>query len=68
MRLPLHTSYSQLLEKVRASHDQERRTDQIDLARLYCYAYRIHTIGAYHATRLVLTEHPVQDPVARAHL
>ena len=73
MRLPLHTSYSQLLEKVRASHDQGRRTDQIDradtdLARLYCYAYRIHTIGAYHATRLVLTEHPVQDPVARAHL
>jgi len=73
MRLPLHTSYSQLLEKVHASHDQGRRTDQIDradidLARLYCYAYRIHTIGAYHATRLVLTEHPVQDPVARAHL
>jgi hypothetical protein len=73
MRLPMHASYSQLVEKVRASHDQGRRTDQItpadiDLARLYCYAFRMHTIGAYHATRLALAAHPVQDPVARVHL
>jgi hypothetical protein len=73
MRLPMHAGYSQLVDKVRTSHAQGRRTDQItpediDLARLYCYAFRIHTIGAFHATRLALTQNPVQDPVAHAHL
>ena len=73
MPLPMHTSYSDLVEKVHSSHAQGRRTDEImsheiDQARLYCYAFRIHTIGAFHATRLAVESHQVDDPVARVHL
>ena len=30
------------------------KSSDIDLARLYVYAYRTHTVGAFHATRLAL--------------
>lgn len=69
----MHAGYSQLVDKVRTSHEQGRRTDliapeEIDLARLYCYAFRIHTIGAFHATQQALETHPIQDPIARVQL
>ena len=32
----------------------ELTSSDIDLARLYVYAYRTHTVGAFHATRLAL--------------
>ncbi len=62
-----------MVDKVRSSHAQGRRTDEIvqdeiDLARLYCYAFRIHTIGAFHATRLAVEALEERDPVPRAHL
>ena len=73
MPLPMHAAYTQLVEKVRSSHEQGRRTDEIaqheiNQARLYCYAFRMHTIGAFHATRLAVESNQVQDPVARVHL
>ena len=73
MPLPLHSGYSDLVDKVHSSHAQGRRTDEIvqdeiDLARLYCYAFRIHTIGAFHATRLAIEDFQERDPVARVHL
>ncbi len=73
MQLPMHELYSELVSRVRSSHEQGRRTDEItqrdiDQARLYCYAYRIHTIGAFHATRLAIKDHTVQDPAAKVHM
>ena len=56
MRRTADNGYERLVEKARASHEQGRATaditqDDIGLARLYSYAYRTHTIGAFHATR-----------------
>ena len=73
MGLPMHAGYRHLVDKARASHAQGRRTDlitseEVELARLYCYAFRNHTIGAFHATRGALASCPVRDSLARAHL
>lgn len=54
-KLSAHTNYTLLIEKAKASHAQGRSPrgisdEEIALARLYCYAFRRHTIGAFHAT------------------
>lgn len=70
--LRMHPNYQQLVEKAKQSHGQNRSPLGIDsrdivLARLYCYAFRLHTIGAFHATRLALDECTVHDPAVNAY-
>lgn len=65
--------YHALLEQARTSHDTGRATNQIttdqtDLARLYSYAYRAHTIGAFHATRLAIDTIEPTNALCGAHL
>ena len=55
MNLQMHPAYEALVEKARLSHEKNRSPegigeDDICLARLYCYAFRLHTIGTFHAT------------------
>jgi mannose-6-phosphate isomerase-like protein (cupin superfamily) len=57
MSLQTSSEYQQLAALARESHEQGRNAldispDDIARARLYCYAFRNHTIGAFHATRL----------------
>ena len=59
MPLQTHPHYQTLLEKAKDSHHNGRSTTgitdtDISHARLYCHAFRIHTIGAFHATRIAL--------------
>ena len=73
MNLPVHEGYQRLIDLAAECHRQGRRTDlvgpqDIDLARLYCYAFRTHTIGSFHATRLAAESCRTQDGAARAHL
>ena len=73
MTLPADNGYASLLEKARSSHEQGRTSREIDdsdiaLARLYSYAFRIHTIGAFHATRLAVESQSPADPLAVAQL
>ncbi len=61
MSLNMHASYLRIAEKARAAHRAGRSTrditaDDIALARLYSYAFRAHTIGTFHATRVALGE------------
>ena len=65
--------YQQLVEKAQQCHEQGRRTDtieaaEVDLARLYAYAFRIHTIGSFYATGKALKSHPAGDELTRAHI
>jgi len=67
-----HPTYERLIHKARRSHEQGRSTAGIDeqdvvLARLYCYAYRTHTIGAFHATRRALASVPVSKGLCSAY-
>ena len=69
MSLQTHPHYQALLEKAHDSHQNGRSTTDItdtDIAqaRLYCHAFRIHTIGAFHATRITLENIPVHDSQA----
>ena len=73
MNLPMHADYQRLADKAATSHEQGRRSDllsaeDIQLARLYSYAFRTHSIGAFHATRQALEDQSPRDPVARVHL
>lgn len=66
MNLSAHPSYERLVALARRCHDAGRCTHpltpaDIDLARLYSYAYRAHVIGAFHATRLALEATPPPD-------
>lgn len=59
MNLQMHPAYEQLIEKANNSHRNNRSpagiTDaDVCLARLHCYAFRAHTIGTFHATRLAI--------------
>ena len=63
MNLQTHPNYEGLIEQATRSHANGRSTEgitpeDIDLARLYSYAFRSHTIGAFHATRLALENRP----------
>lgn len=67
--LPFHPSYARLVEKARASHERNRSPEGIDAAdvaaaRLYAYAFRLHTIGTFHATRLALASRPAAGTLA----
>ena len=73
MNLPMHAGYEQLVAKARQSHAQGRSSQDITdedvaLARLYSYAFRMHTIGAFHATRTALEALEVGDDLTKAHL
>ena len=70
---PSSAEYRQLVEKAQQSHEQGRRTDtieatEVDLARLYAYAFRIHTIGSFYATGEALKFHLAENELTRAHL
>ncbi|HIQ21536.1 MAG TPA: hypothetical protein EYH34_09930 [Planctomycetes bacterium] len=63
MSWQMDPGYEGLIRKARQSHERGRSTagiDQrdVDLARLYSYAYRTHTIGAFHATRSAIQSRP----------
>jgi hypothetical protein len=71
--LQRHANYERLVELACDSHERGRAPDRIaerdvTLARLYCHAFRGHVIGAFHATRLALSECPSSVPLAAAHL
>lgn len=72
MNLRQHNNYRQLIEKARQSHEQNRSparigTEDIHLARLYSYAFRLHAIGAFHATKLAIGQQPAAGPVSEAY-
>lgn len=53
------TGYRNLIEKAQWSHDNRRsvfhiEAEDVTLARLYAYAYRSHSIGAFYSCRLAL--------------
>ncbi len=59
MELALHPAYEALLDRASHSHARHRSPAEISAehvvrARLYCYAFRKHTIGAFDATRKAL--------------
>jgi hypothetical protein len=59
MTLQVHPNYRRLVEIARRSHEKGRKAEgitpeDIALARLYSYAFRRHTIGAFHATQVAL--------------
>jgi len=62
----MHENYRRAIDKAQRSHAQNRNPIEIDeqdiaLARLYCYALRIHVIGAFHATKVALEECPTPN-------
>jgi len=64
MNLAMHPEYAALIDKAAESHRCGRTTEDftgrdIDLARMYCYALRTHSIGAFHATAEALKHRPV---------
>ena len=70
---PISAEYRRLVEKAQQSHEQGRRTDtieatEVDLARLYAYAFRIHTIGSFYATGEALKSHLAENELTRVHL
>ena len=72
VNLRLHPNYKRVLNKAQQSHEQNRNpdgigADDIALARLYSYALRLHTIGAFHATRLAISERPSQGSASDAY-
>lgn len=67
----MHPGYQAIIEKAERSHEHNRNPEGIDeddvaLARLYCYAFRAHTIGTFHAARLALAARPQPGPLAMA--
>ena len=57
--MQLHPIDQELVDKAARSHNKNRNPEgitdaDVDLARLYCYAFRRHTIGTFHATRQAL--------------
>lgn len=71
MNRQCHDSYRRLIDQARERHRQGRsplgvNEADITLARLYSHAYRIHVIGAFHATRAALAELQSTDLLAMA--
>ena len=61
MSLRVHPALDELVHRAEASHRQGRNPagitdDDVARARLYCYAFRLHVIGTFHATRLALEQ------------
>ena len=72
MTMQVHANYARLVDLARESHEKGRTPAEITpedvaLARLYSYAFRGHTIGAFHATRLAIDEIEMCDPLTEAH-
>ena len=72
MTMQVHPNYARLVDLARESHEKGRTPAEITpedvaLARLYSYAFRGHTIGAFHATRLAIDEIEMCDPLTEAH-
>ncbi len=72
-RLKLHDNYRGLCVMAHESHQRGRAVEGISdrdviLARLYCYAFRLHVIGAFHATRVALDEIDVKDAMSSLEL
>ena len=67
-----HPVYQALADKVRWCHERGRDPSSINdsdiaVARLYSYAFRLHTIGAYHSTRVALLNRPPSGDLAMLH-
>lgn len=68
----MHAVYAELVEKARESHARHRSPSSVSScdvgrARLYCYAFRGHTIGAFHATRLAIEQLADSGPLSAAY-
>ncbi len=71
MNIRMHDNYRRVIEKAKQSHEQNRNPGEIGgedvaIARLYCYAFRLHIIGVFNATRIALQEFPPPDPLSEA--
>ncbi len=71
MSFRTHPNYQRLIERARSSHAAGRSTagisdDDILLARLYCYAWRGHVIGTFHATQLAIDARAAAIPADAA--
>lgn len=67
----LHPNYAALVEKAVWCHAKGRTSEGVEAedvarARLYSYAFRLHTIGAFHATRLALASRPAGNALSMA--
>lgn len=65
-----HDNYARVVEKARRCHQQNRNPSEIDrrdvtLGRLYSYAFRLHVIGAFHATRFALESCPATTEITK---
>ncbi len=68
----LHPNYQALVEKAAWCHEKGRTSEGVNAedvahARLYSYAFRLHTIGAFHATRLAVASRPAANALSTAH-
>lgn len=71
MTVRQHPVYRELIEKATRSHEKNRNpegitSEDVERARLYCYAFRRHTIGTFHATRQAMLARPISTPLAAA--
>ena len=71
MTLRMHPAYEALIDKAYQSHEKSRSpegitADDIMQARLYSYAFRLHTIGTFHATGVALQARRCADPLTAA--
>ncbi|MCZ6680029.1 MAG: hypothetical protein O7E52_22590 [Candidatus Poribacteria bacterium] len=72
MTIEVHANYERLREIARRSHEQGRTPvgitpEDVALARLYSYAFRLHAIGAFHATRLAIHQIPMCNALTEAY-
>ena len=70
MSLRTSEAYSRVVEKAQWSHQHGRSVfhiepEDVELARLYTYAYRSQSIGTFHATRVALLEQARKAPAGR---
>jgi mannose-6-phosphate isomerase-like protein (cupin superfamily) len=68
----MHPDYEELIAKAVRSHERGRNPAgitpvNIARARLYGHSFRLHTIGAFHATRVALAARPASGALALAH-
>ena len=66
----MHENYGRVIAKAERSHGKNRDPSEIGaedvtIARLYCHAFRLHIIGVFHATRMILHSCPPHDPLTQ---
>ncbi|MDA0834125.1 MAG: hypothetical protein O2955_02840 [Planctomycetota bacterium] len=64
-----HENYQSVVDKANRCHQQNRNPGEISaqditLGRLYSYAFRLHVIGVFHATRVALLSCPPTSAIA----